>query len=78
MNRHQADCVDRVDRGIRFVADRELFEMFGDPRQRRIAAVLGAPDHRAQLLQVLARLTCSWAVHFDPVGSLVENGVEQV
>ena len=46
----------RVDRGVRFVADREPLEMVGDAGERRVAAVLNAADHAAQLLQVLARL----------------------
>ena len=56
MHGHQADRVDRVDRGVRFVADREPLEMFGDARERRVAAVLNAAHHAAQLLQVFARL----------------------
>src|SRR5438477_8220258 len=56
VHRHQADGVDRVDRGVRLVADGEPLQMIGNPRERRVAAILRAADHRAQLLQVLARL----------------------
>ena len=56
MHRHQADRVDRIDRGVRFVADRQPIEMLGDAPERRVAAVLDAPHEPAQLLQILPRL----------------------
>ena len=56
MHGHEAHRVDGVDGGVRFVADRKALEVLGDARERRIAAVLRAADHRAQLLQVFPRL----------------------
>jgi len=50
---HQADGVDRIDRGVRLVADREALEgsaMRASVRTR----VLCASDHRAQLFQIVA------------------------
>ena len=78
MHRHQIDGVERVDDGIRFVAERELFQVVGDPRERRVAAVLNAADERPQLLQILARLPAPRAACLERVRRLAQNRVEQL
>ena len=53
---HQADRVHGVDGRVRLVTDRQTLEVIGDPRERRVSAILNPADQTAQLLEVLARL----------------------
>ena len=64
MHRHQADGIARVDRSVRLVSDGEFVEVLGHAGERGVAAVLKAAHHRAQLLQVLARLAVTGALQF--------------
>ena len=77
MNRHQADRVDRVDRRVRLVADRQLVEMIGDAGQRRVAAVLKSGHHAAKLLQVLPRLRPVRSSRLECVGRFGEQQIDQ-
>src|SRR5439155_22266782 len=67
MNSHEIDRVKGVDDGVRFVAERELVEMIGNTDEGRIAAVLNLPHHRAQLLEILARLLIPCAARLESV-----------
>ena len=74
----EIDRVERVDHRVGLVANRKIVEKLGDACERCVAAVLGLPDERPQLLQVFARLEESRAAHFVAVGRFTQNLVEQL
>ena len=51
--------------------------MVGDPRERRVAAILDAADHAAQLLEVLARLPAARPRELEGVRRFAQHRVEQ-
>jgi hypothetical protein len=50
----------------------------GEPRHRRVAAVLDATDHRAYFFQVFPRLTHSRASRLERIGGFVEGELEDL
>ena len=73
MDGHQAHGVDRIDCRIRFVPDRQPIEMVGNARERLITPVLSAPDHRAEFLEVLARLEAPTPAKLVGVRALAQH-----
>ena len=67
-----------VDDGVGLVAAHQLVDALGDPRQRRVAAVLQPAHQAAQLLQVLARLGVAAAAELPGVGALVQHLVDEL
>jgi hypothetical protein len=60
------------------VARGERVEMVGDPRQRRVPAVLNAAHEAADLLQVLASLLAAWTAELEGVRALVDDLLDQI
>jgi hypothetical protein len=75
---HQVHGVDRVDGGVGLVAHRQAIDVIGNARQRRVAAVLDAPDQPAELLDVLARLHQPRPAQLPRVARLGDDQVHQV
>ena len=65
---HQVDGVERLDDGVRLVARGQRIDVIGDPRERRIAAILDAADQPPHLLEVLPRLQPPRAAKLVRVG----------
>ena len=78
MDGHQADCIVGVDGRVRFIADGEPLDMSGNPRERRVTAVLESTNHRAQLLQVFARLSIPRSFELRAVRRLVQQTRQQL
>ena len=75
---HQVHGVERLEHRIRLVAGGQRVDVIGDARQRRVAAVLDAPDEPAHLLQVLPRLLPARSAQLVGVGGLRQELFDQV
>ena len=73
MDGHQVDRVERLDHGVRLVACRQRVEVSGHARQRRVAAILDAPDEAPHLLQVLPCLRPPRPAQLVGVGAVGED-----
>ena len=78
MHRHQVDGASRLDDGVRLVTGAQGVEVAGQAPERRIAPAFDAPDERAHLLHVLARLIQPAPAELEGVRGLAEHGVDEL
>ena len=64
MHGHETDRIVGIDGRVRLVANSQSLDVTRHARERSVAAVLKAPNHGAQLLQVLSRLSIARSTGF--------------
>jgi hypothetical protein len=75
---HQVHRIHGLEDRIRLVSRAERVEMLGEPRHRRVAAVLDAANEPAHLLDVLPRLLPPRAADLVRVRRFAEDLLEQL